>query len=195
MGFDLQEIVPGFLNNMGNSHTQYDAVVKLLAGIDFDSLLDVGCKDGELLSRLVGDRNISVFGVDGSEKIIEAARKRLGNDVEIFACDYERLPWGKNSFDVVVCNDLFCRFSDPEGAIREMKRVIKHCGTLVITDIRHIGCFKQLFDFIVKFRGSSNLRIYSTDEVVDLLGRSGFFVEDWQDIKNRGYVLRALAIR
>jgi ubiquinone/menaquinone biosynthesis C-methylase UbiE len=193
--FGLKEIGSGFLNNMGNSHTKYDAVMEILSGIDFNSILDVGCKDGELLSRLVEERKISAFGVDNSEEMIEAARKRLGNGVEIFACDYKKLPWGKNSFDVVVCNGLFCRFSDPEGVIHEMKRVIRHCGIFIITGVGRTGRIRRLFDFVVRSQGSSDLRVYSRDEVIDLLGRSGFFVEDWQDTKNRGFVLCALAIR
>ncbi len=193
--FNPQEMGSGLLNSMGNSHTKYDAVVKLLGEIDFDSILDIGCRDGELLSQIIRDRKISAFGVDSSEEMIEVARERLGNDVEIYARDYGRLPWGKNSFDVVVCDGLFCRFFDPEGVICEMKRVIKHCGSLVIANVERTGRIRRLFDSIVRFRGSSDLRIYSKDEIVDLLGRSGFFVEDWQDIKDRGYVLRALAIR
>ena len=187
----LNETESGLLNNMGNPCTKYDVIEKLLAGIDFDSILDIGCGDGELISQLVRGRNISAFGVDGSKKMIEAARKRLGGDFELSACDCMRLPWDKNSFDVLVCDGLFCRFSDPEGVIHEMKRVIRHGGSLIITGARRPGRIRRLFDL----RGSGDPNIYSEDEVVDLLGRSGFFVEDWVDTRSRGFVLRALAIK
>lgn len=188
---DLNEMGSGLLNDMGNSHTKYDIIIELLAETDFDTILDVGCKEGELISRLIKGRNIFAFGVDGSKKLIEAARKKLGDDVELFASDYGRLPWDKNSFDLVVCDGLFCRFPDFEGVIHEMKRVIKHGGSLIITGARHSGRIRRLFDI----GGAGDNRVYSKDEIIDHLGRSGFFVEDWVDTKDRGYVLRALAIR
>lgn len=187
----LNETESRLLKDMGNPYTKYDVIEKLLAGIDFDSILDIGCGDGELISQLVRGKNISAFGVDGSKKMIEAARKRLGGDFELSACNCMRLQWDKNSFDVLVCDGLFRRFTDPEGVIHEMKRVIKHGGSLIITGARRPGRIRRIFDF----GGSSDICVYPEDEVIDLLGRSGFFVEDWENSKDRGYVLRALAIR
>jgi hypothetical protein len=72
-----------------------------------------------------------------------------------------------------------------------MKRVIKHCGSLVITGVGRTGRIRRLFDL----RGAGDTHNYSKYRVINLLGRSGFFVEDWIDTKARGFVLRALAIR
>jgi ubiquinone/menaquinone biosynthesis C-methylase UbiE len=46
------------------------------------------------------------------------------------------MPFGENSFDLVVCRAAFKNFSEPERAIAEMRRVLRPGGVAVIIDLR-----------------------------------------------------------
>jgi ubiquinone/menaquinone biosynthesis C-methylase UbiE len=46
------------------------------------------------------------------------------------------MPFAENSFDLLVCRAAFKNFSEPDRALREMRRVLRRGGTGVIIDLR-----------------------------------------------------------
>jgi ubiquinone/menaquinone biosynthesis C-methylase UbiE len=52
--------------------------------------------------------------------------------IEIIRASAERLPFADNSFDTVVATLVFCTIPNPEKAIREIKRVCKPEGTILL---------------------------------------------------------------
>jgi SAM-dependent methyltransferase len=100
---------------------------------------DVGCGVGmvtALLSELVGPGGHAV-GIDASDAQVAEARERLGpgatntNFVVASATD-TGLPYV--SFDLVYCRFLLIHLPDPEGALREMRALLKPGGVLVCED-------------------------------------------------------------
>jgi 2-polyprenyl-3-methyl-5-hydroxy-6-metoxy-1,4-benzoquinol methylase len=113
-----------------------------------DSLLDIGCGDGLLMARIAPFMQ-RVVGVDSEQLAIRLAREKLQgfpNWELIFASSYD-LPLGDSSIDVVVSADVIEHLKDPELHLREICRVVKPAGALVLTtpkwrqdrqwDIRH----------------------------------------------------------
>jgi ubiquinone/menaquinone biosynthesis C-methylase UbiE len=105
------------------------------AGIAPGSLVaDVGTGTG-FLAEAALDAGARVIGIDGSEGMLHQARTRFGGrDFEGRAGDVGALPLEQDEVDVVLANMVLHHAPDPPRAIREMARVLKPGGRLVITD-------------------------------------------------------------
>ena len=107
------------------------------AGIhEGQSVLDIAGGAGEpslTIAETVGPKG-SVTCTDGVAEMVEAARaeaQRRGlTNVQFRRCAADSLPFGDNSFDVVVSRLGIMFFPDPVAAVREMLRVLKPGGKL-----------------------------------------------------------------
>jgi ubiquinone/menaquinone biosynthesis C-methylase UbiE len=94
-------------------------------------LLDVGCGTGHHLASLRA-RGYDVAGVDGSEEMLEHAR-RNNPGVSIQSADVEKLPLESASFDFVICIEVLRYLPQMTQAIHEMARVLKPGGVALVT--------------------------------------------------------------
>ncbi|MFQ5458373.1 MAG: class I SAM-dependent methyltransferase [Myxococcota bacterium] len=100
------------------------------------SFLEVGCGAG-ILSLLAAPRFDHVVGTDVSDTALAfarrlAARSRAGN-VRFATADVEALPFRKEAFACVACGEVIGHVADPAMAAREMARVLKPGGSLVLS--------------------------------------------------------------
>ena len=93
-------------------------------------VLDVGCGVGVFLG-LVADRGAKAFGLDASEALIAAARRRVP-DADVRVGDMESLPYEDDSFDLVTGFSSFFFATDMVAALREAGRVAKPGAPVVI---------------------------------------------------------------
>lgn len=95
---------------------------------------DVGTGTG-FLAELALDAGARVIGVDISKGMLAQATSRFtGRDFEARSGDTAALPLANGEADAVLGNMVLHHAEDPAAAIREMARVLKPGGTLVITD-------------------------------------------------------------
>lgn len=97
-----------------------------------DSILEVGCHTGYFLRRYVMGHAKKVRGVDIDEEAIEYARARDGDEYFV-CCNSNALPFADNEFDKVLCADTLEHVDDERGTIREIARVLRPDGLLVLT--------------------------------------------------------------
>lgn len=100
-----------------------------------ERILDVACGDG-VLSLKIAERCCGVCGIDISGDAIENA-KRLAERAGI-ACEFkvegaEVLPYPDEYFDKIVCSSSLEHFKDDVNALKEMHRVLKPYGKVVLT--------------------------------------------------------------
>ena len=78
-----------------------------------------------------------VYVVDGSAAMLDVARKNLAalSNIEYHLADGLELPFPDDSLDAVFANMYLHHCPDPLAAIREMVRVLRPGGRLVITDM------------------------------------------------------------
>jgi len=78
-----------------------------------------------------------VYVVDGSAAMLAVAKKNLSpfNNVEYHQAEGGRLPFPEEGLDAVFANMYLHHTPDPLAAIREMVRVLRPGGRLVITDM------------------------------------------------------------
>lgn len=93
------------------------------------ALLDAGCGSGGL-SRLAAAAGVAVTGIDAAEPLVEIARGRVpGGRFDVG--DIQFLPYGDDTFDVVVGVNSFQYAADPVAALAEARRVAKPGGTVL----------------------------------------------------------------
>jgi ubiquinone/menaquinone biosynthesis C-methylase UbiE len=101
-------------------------------------VLEVAIGTGRSLEFYSAD--VELTGVDLSPAMLRRARRRareLGLTATLRVGDVEQLPFDDASFDTVVCALGLCSIPRPEAAVREMARVLRPGGTLLLLD--HIG--------------------------------------------------------
>lgn len=116
----------------------HDALLSQACFAPGERVLDVACGTGLIAleaARKVGMGG-SVVGIDISGEMVLAAEHRarglaLGN-VQFQRMDAELLAFADGSFDVVVCALGLMYMPEPEQALREMRRVLKPGGRLLL---------------------------------------------------------------
>lgn len=115
--------------------------------------LDVGCASGWFIAKIKERFPDSKFyGVDIYNESIEYAKK-LYSGIEFRSADAHFLPYDDNFFDLVICTEVIEHLDDPQKAIKEMKRVLKKSGKLIIEVDSGSLLFSFVWFFWTKLRG------------------------------------------
>lgn len=98
-----------------------------------ESILEVGCGGGHVLSQF---RQAKLTGVDVSGEMLAKARanlEALGADFELKKGDIADVGLADKSFDGIVCTEVLEHVVDPEHVLRNIQRLVKPSGRVVIT--------------------------------------------------------------
>lgn len=90
-------------------------------------ILDIGSKDGEIVSGLA-----EWFGCDGVGIDLQFELTNETKWAEFIRADTIRLPFSPDSFDAVICNMVFEHIPNEAAAINEVARVLKPNGIFVV---------------------------------------------------------------
>jgi len=110
---------------------------KLKAVVEFTPnspkrILDVGCASGWFVSELSKRfAKARCYGIDIYDKGIKFA-ERTYPKIEFKVADAHKIPYKKNTFDLVVCTEVLEHLDDPKSAILEIKRVLKRGGLAIV---------------------------------------------------------------
>lgn len=131
------------------------------------NILDAGCGTGINLRYLLdyGD----AYGLDISNEALKFSRIRGLSSLICGSVD--RLPLTNEFFDLVVALDVIEHIQEDLTAIRELNRVLRPGGSLIVT----VPAFQFLWsnhDLAVHHK-----RRYTRSELRDILGLGGFIVE------------------
>lgn len=146
-------------------------------------VLDVGCGTGELLRRLAAKYPDAVLaGLDPVAEMLAVAADKLGGTRDLRIGYADALPWNSGSFDVVVSCNMFHYITHPVAALREMARVLRPGGTIVLTDWcdDYIAC--RVCNLYLRLTNRAFYKTYRRAECLDLLRRAGF-----RDVKLERY--------
>jgi ubiquinone/menaquinone biosynthesis C-methylase UbiE len=102
-------------------------------------VLEVAPGPGFFSIELAKLGNYSITGLDISETFVEIAlnnAREAGVSVDFQRGNASAMPFAAESFDLILCRAAFKNFSEPVGALREMRRVLRPDGRAVIIDLR-----------------------------------------------------------
>jgi SAM-dependent methyltransferase len=162
-------------------------------------VLDAGCGRGFYLKALSYFSFIKkIYGIDINKKYLEIA-KRINNDprVVIKHGSIYNLPFSDNFFDLIICSEVLEHLKNDGLALKELKRVLKPKGRLIITvpNIHFPFFWDPLNWILMKFFNThinkdiwwlagiwaDHQRLYDKNELGKKLQKTGFLIEkSWQ---------------
>ncbi len=97
-------------------------------------VLDVGCGSGVMVDDLLA-QDCAFWGVDPSWQMINQCRKDFGSrrNAHFFVGGAEEIGFPDSYFDAVICMGVLERVGNNRAALRELLRVLKRDGTLIVT--------------------------------------------------------------
>jgi ubiquinone/menaquinone biosynthesis C-methylase UbiE len=157
-------------------------VVAAAESFPFAAVLDVGCGTGATLEAIVrAHPEVRAWGIDLSAEMIAMARERLAGadgrpagQVELRVADAEHVPLADEAVDLVVCVDSLHHYPDPAAALREMRRVTRPGGGLVVGEWRLAAPLRQLMNWLLPRLPEGDVRIYTGRELTELAEAAGY---------------------
>jgi len=112
----------------------------LQMGVRRGRVLDVGTGSGRIAIRLARlNPALTIEGIDLSTSMLELAtlnaRRQGVTNVTFRFGDAKQIPCEDASLDLVICHQLLHQLPDPTVALREMNRVVKPQGALLVRDV------------------------------------------------------------
>lgn len=153
-----------------------------VAGLD---VLDAACGTGRY-SLLLAQAGARVSGLDSSEEMLAHARRKAserGLTLNLRDGDLHALPFGDESFDLVLSALVLCHVPDLRPVMAEFARVLRPGGRLIISDF-HPFClligWRTCFDRPeARYWIENHLNL--TEEYVSALLGSGFALTDLRE--------------
>ena len=144
------------------------------------TILDVGCGGGRTVSKLAAIATEGkVYGIDHSESSV-AATKRINAQsidrgrVEVRQASVSHLPFPDNMFDLVTAVETHFWWPDLPGDIREIFRILKPGGTVVLIAEVYKGAHTIAARLVEKAAPLTGLTLLTVEEHRELFKHAGY---------------------
>lgn len=190
--FNVQANTYDVDKNGKHARGQYKYVLNELQQLDFQKILDVGCGTGEILKSITERYSFAqLYGLDISEEMLKQANDKLKGTATLILGDAENITIETNSFDLLLCTDSFHHYPNPQQAISEFYRVLKHGKFLLIADYWKPFPIRQIMNLFISYSNEGDVKIYSKKEIIEFLKQGGFQEITYKKIQNSGYLVIA----
>jgi len=160
---------------MARGHKKfYKNALKAINPKKDDEYLEIGFGSGLFIKKHMSHVS-KIAGIDHSEDMVKLASKFNKELVESGKAEFKHgsassLPWADNEFTIVVAIEVFFFFNETDKILKEIFRVLKPGGRLIIEmaynkddGVDHKRIIKKM-----------NLKLYSGEEMKELLKKAGF---------------------
>lgn len=162
--------------------------IALLTGMhEGHEVLDVACGRGVSTTFLVSSYGVDADGVDPNADLIdEAERRARGTELEhrlhFQTAPMDDLPYRDGIFDVCIGEYGLAASGDPAKAIREMARVTKPMGCVVLVQLIWTGNVdEERRNILVDYLGLRPMLLVEWKQMLRDAGVVELHVEDWSD--------------
>lgn len=159
-----------------------------------EKILDLASGTGDLTFELLALNPEAIIAADISEKMLEIQRKKIASDkLKLVIADASNLPFENNYFDIVTIGFGIRNFEHLEKSLKEIKRVLKPGGRLIILEMfKASGVKTRLFNLyfgkVIPYIGN---KVSKSNDAYTYLFKSVntfYTVEDFISIcKSEGY--------
>ncbi len=146
-------------------------ILDLAAPVAGESVLDVGCGNGDMLS-LFRKKKCLLTGMDPLPAALDAARIRLGESCELVLGDAADIPFSDNQFDIVALTGGLQHCADPQKAIAEAIRVSRNRVFIGLLNRHSPAGTGQALRRLFGFREGFEARFFSINEMRSLVYRT-----------------------
>lgn len=141
---------------------------------DGNTVLDVACGNGVLLRALYKKAKVEAFGIDISENMIAAAKKRCPEAV-LKAQPSFPLHFDNESMNVITVSCAFHHFENPQGFAEECKRVLKKGGVIYMAEPYFSPLMRWTANVVVfPLTHTGDVKVYNSKELHGFFERAGF---------------------
>lgn len=167
---DKNEVIKKRYNRISGIYDVMDKMIKEEWRFNFLSdvsgkVLEVGIGTGANL-YYYPNKIQSLTGIDFSKGMLKHAKEKVskGNftfPIELIEADIQALPFLDNTFDTVVSTCVFCSVPDPFIGFRELRRVCKPTGRILM--LEHMRSENQLVGAIMDMLNPLTVRLWGAN--------------------------------
>lgn len=166
--------------------TQHEELLLEFSGVNSDdNVLDVACGPG-IVACAFATRAKHVTGIDLTPAMLEQAKKRQQKfqleNLTWQVGDVLPLSFADDTFSLVITRYSFHHFLDPLSVCKEMLRVCKPGGTVMVVDATPPPEKEVAYNFVEKLKDPSHVRALPAIEILALVKAAGL-----QEIKTERY--------
>ena len=137
-------------------------------------ILDIGAGKGAVVAKVLDASNgAEIHAVDPNEKKVAAMRREHPN-VKCSVAGAELLPFPDSKFDKAYATMSLHHFADKGASFKEVARVLKKGGALVILEVSPSSGQGRLFRFFGRLMGE-RVDLVTIEELEALVKKTGVF--------------------
>ncbi|HOI74538.1 MAG TPA: class I SAM-dependent methyltransferase [Syntrophales bacterium] len=147
-------------------------------------ILEIGVGTGKNFQYYPAGADVT--GVDIADRMITIAKRKAaerGLPFRLEEGDAQDLAWPDDSFDTVVATFLFCSVPDPVKGLRELRRVVKPDGRVLL--LEHVRIDGPLMGRLMDWLNPLVVRIVGANinrRTVDNVRAAGFVIEEMEHL-------------
>jgi ubiquinone/menaquinone biosynthesis C-methylase UbiE len=167
---------------------EYEAIADRIAADAPGRILDWGCGWGQVTDLLLR-RGLDVTPFDFRPEVgaegegVRPLARFPHIEAHIAAVDPVALPFADASFDAVLSCGVLEHVADPDGSLREIRRVLRPGGTFYVYKLPNRTSYLEA---IARRTGlyyhgkAPNDRVYTVGRAFELLERHGYLIREWR---------------
>ena len=142
------------------------------------NVLEIGIGSGLNIPLYNKDRVKNIIGVDPSTEMQSLAKERINEspvNIKLISADAAQIPLEDQSIDTIVCTYTLCTVPNPEGVLKEMKRLLRPGGRFLFSEHghapdEHVVKFQHRIEPVWKFLADG---CHLTRSMPELLSENG----------------------
>jgi ubiquinone/menaquinone biosynthesis C-methylase UbiE len=156
----------------------------LWAKAEGDNILEVGVGTGKNFPYY--PPGAKIVAIDFSQKMLARAKEKAKREkvqVHLQQMDVQNLRFADNTFDTVVASFVFCSVPDPIRGLKEVERVVKPGGKVVL--LEHVLSAKRVLARLMNLINPVVVRLMGPNinrQTVDNVSQSGLIIEHVTDL-------------